>query len=78
MKPYWIKEVSTYNNKLTIWLHEELQYSNGIADYIIVANKKPFNELKKNDIINIDTAQIVNHSSDSWFSDSNIVSKSEY
>lgn len=75
MRPYWVKKVVPYENQITILLYKEIQYSNGKTNYIKVANKKSFNELKKDGAIGIDVKQVTQFSSDSWFSNEDIVSK---
>lgn len=91
MKPYYIKEIINHNDRqLTIGLHEDIQYANGKGRYINLIGKAPksvfeklpslsdtFN-LKENGLINIDTAQISQLPTNSWFnSDSGVVSKVE-
>jgi hypothetical protein len=72
MKPYYVKEVITHNDRqVTIGLYEEIQYANGKDYYINLigkASKSFFDKpqpslsdslsLKKDGLIHIDTAQI--------------------
>jgi len=92
MKPYYIKEIITHNDRqLTISLYEEIQYANG-KDYcinLIGKSSKSFFEkklpslsdtlnLKVDGLIRIDTAKISQSSAGSWFdSDSGVISKVE-
>lgn len=47
METYWIKGTTEYNDQFTIELYLDLQYADGPSKYITVANKEPFNKLKK-------------------------------
>jgi len=91
MRPYQIKELNIHNDRqITIVLYEDIEFANGKSYYINLIGKTPKTifeklpslsntlNLKVNDLINIDTAQISQHSYGSWISsDSGVISKVE-
>ena len=75
MRPYQIKELTIHNDRqITIGLYEDIQYANGKGKYVNLIGKYPKTifeklpsladtlNLKVDSLINIDTAQISQHS----------------
>ena len=79
-RSFQIRDIKVYDNpyrgQINLHLDNNLTYSNGSANYINVANKSPFKELKVGDTIYIKEEDTVSHSSNSVFGE-NIISRSE-
>ena len=76
-RPFQITKTSIYNNYVTLWLNDNLNYKDKSSNCITVFNKAPFNTYKAGDDVIIDTAAVAGHPQSAIFGESQI-SKSSF
>jgi len=70
-----ISKINIYNESLACFLTENIEYSDGKSNYILLTKKPPFNSFKVGDFIVINTGEIINYPKHTVMVSENTVSK---